>query len=291
VKSELLKSVFHPSDFSDASDVAFVHALKIALVTRARLNMLHVTPDRQRQREFDEFPGVRATLARWHLLPAGSPTSAIGKLGIRVSKVIASNDQPVAAALDFLASHPADLIVLAVRQRDGRMRWMDDRVGEPIARASGEMTLFIPQGVAGFVAHADGSVCVRNILVPIDSKPKAQPAVDAAEIMIRGLELHSGTLHLLHAGPAVEMPDVVVPRLPGWRAERIAVDGEPVETILQTAANVGADLIVMSTEGPHGFLDALRGSTSERVLRRSPCPVVSLPAEQWLSRVRQFWRN
>ena len=37
-----LESIFHPSDFSEASEVAFAHALKIALVAGAKLTMLHV---------------------------------------------------------------------------------------------------------------------------------------------------------------------------------------------------------------------------------------------------------
>jgi len=36
-------SVFHPSDFSEASEIAFAHALKIALMSRATLHMLHVS--------------------------------------------------------------------------------------------------------------------------------------------------------------------------------------------------------------------------------------------------------
>jgi nucleotide-binding universal stress UspA family protein len=39
------------------------------------------------------------------------------------------------------------------------------------------------------------------------------------------------------------------------------------------------NLIVMSTDGRNGFLDALRGSHSERVLRRIPCPLLAIPAE------------
>jgi nucleotide-binding universal stress UspA family protein len=35
----------------------------------------------------------------------------------------------------------------------------------------------------------------------------------------------------------------------------------------------------MSTDGRNGFLDALRGSHSERVLRRTPCPLLAIPAE------------
>jgi hypothetical protein len=37
-----LESIFQPSDFSEASEVAFVHALKIALVARAKLTLLHI---------------------------------------------------------------------------------------------------------------------------------------------------------------------------------------------------------------------------------------------------------
>jgi nucleotide-binding universal stress UspA family protein len=35
---------------------------------------------------------------------------------------------------------------------------------------------------------------------------------------------------------------------------------------------------VMTTEGPHGFLDALRGNTAARVLRDVRCPVLTLHA-------------
>jgi nucleotide-binding universal stress UspA family protein len=33
----------------------------------------------------------------------------------------------------------------------------------------------------------------------------------------------------------------------------------------------------MATQGHHGVLDALRGSVTERVLRRAPCPLLAVP--------------
>ena len=54
--------------------------------------------------------------------------------------------------------------------------------------------------------------------------------------------------------------------------------GEVVEQILQVAAERSADLIVMTTQGHHGFLDALRGSTTERVLHGARCPLLAVPA-------------
>jgi hypothetical protein len=55
-----LQSIFHPSDFSEASEVAFVQALKIALVTGAKLgcsmSMQVTVPNGKTS------PGVRDTL-------------------------------------------------------------------------------------------------------------------------------------------------------------------------------------------------------------------------------------
>jgi nucleotide-binding universal stress UspA family protein len=262
-----LASIFHPSDFSEASDIAFAHALRIALVTGARLDLLHVSSSGKS--DWLDFPAVRATLERWRLLPNGSSMGDLAKLGIDVNTIVIPGQNPIAASLDFLETHPADLIVLAVHQYEGRTRWMKQRVGEPIARGAGEMTLFIPQGARGFVASDDGAVSLRNVLIPIEA----------------------GTFYLLHAGDAAEVPVVGCRCPPGWAVTRLARPGDPAEVIVSTAESIAADLIAMTTEGPQGFLDALRGSTSERVLRRTPCPVMSLPADQWLSRMRRFWIN
>jgi nucleotide-binding universal stress UspA family protein len=282
-----LGSVFHPSDFSRASEIAFAHALRIALATRAGLNILHVDADHDA--DWSDFPGVRATLERWGRLAAGSPRRAVAELGIDVSKVIRSDDDPVKASLDFLATHPSDLIVLAVHQYEGRTRWLKERVGVPIARGAEEMTLFVPHGVQGFVAP-DGEVSLRNILIPVAREPRATPAIEAATLMVDALQLPSGTFHLLHVGSAIDSPSLELDNPPaGWDVKRLTIEGEPSEVILRTAGDIGADMIVMTTEGPHGFLDALRGSTSERVLRKTPCPVMSLPANAWSSRMRRFW--
>jgi nucleotide-binding universal stress UspA family protein len=275
-----VKSIFHPSDFSKASEAAFVHALKIALVARTKLTVLHVEASPSAQ--WQDFPGVRDTLERWKLIPKGSPKSAVGQLGIDVDKVIASNKDPVKACLGFLEQHPADLIVLAVRQHKGRMRWLEKSVGEPIACGAGQMTLFIPHDVDGFVSRQDGSISLRNILIPVTSKPRPQPSVEAAARLIRNLQLPAGIVTLLHVGPAAEMPSMKLPEDTHWTWNGVAKAGEPADTILQTATELGADLIVMTTDGPDGFLDGLRGTTSERVLRKARCPVVNLPVGSML---------
>ena len=146
----VLQHVFHPSDFSAASETAFAHALKAALVAKATLTIYHVSPDRKEN--WTEFPGVRQTLERWGILPKDSPKSAVPELGIKVKKVVAQDKDPVKAVLGFLEHHPSDLIVLATQQDKGRVQWLGNSVAKPVARKSRQMTLFIPTGVEGFVS-------------------------------------------------------------------------------------------------------------------------------------------
>lgn len=92
-----------------------------------------------------------------------------------------------------------------------------------------------------------------------------------------GLGCADTTVTLLHIGAEGSVPGAELPksRRSDWR--RMTRGGEPVEEILWAADEVSAGLIIMVTAGRHGFLDALRDSTTERVLRRSPCPILTVP--------------
>jgi nucleotide-binding universal stress UspA family protein len=271
-----IETIFHPSDFSEASAVAFEHALRLALVAKAELTMLHV--DSGNDSDWADFPGVRSTLERWGLILPGSAKSAVGDLGIKVQKVIATSHSPVTACVDFLEKHPADLVVLAVHQYEGNVRWQHKRVAAPIAHAAESMTLYLPEGVPGFVARKDGAISLRKILVPVARKPRPGPAIGAVDRLISNLGLPPGKVNLLHVGSSDDMPPMQIPAEPGWDWTVQVLEGEPVEVIVRTAAASQSDLIVMTTEGPHGFLDALRGNTAARVLRECRCPVLTLHA-------------
>jgi len=270
-----IESIFHPSDFSDGSAVAFAHALKIALVARAELNVLHVSESGGGH--WSDFPGVRQTLEQWHVLPPNSPRSAVPSLGISVKKVLTQSDDPVAASVGYLERNPTDLVVLATHQHDGRARWLTRSVAQPIAQQSHLMTLFIPFGLPGFVSRTDGSVTLRSVIIPAAADPKPDRAIDAACLLASVLEPDPVTFTTVHVGDAGATPAPTVEQRDGWTWNHLPRSGEPVETILAVAGEQGADLIVMTTKGRHGFLDALRGSTTEQVLRHARCPVLALP--------------
>jgi nucleotide-binding universal stress UspA family protein len=272
-----LTSIFHPSDFSPGDEGAFLHAVKLALGAKAELDILHANPD-AKEIDWDDFPSVRDALERWGLISQGSSKDEVRRLGIEVHKVKRSSDDPVRTILNYLAQHEPDLIVLATHQRCGLSRWINRSIAEPIARHSRLMTLFVPRRVVGFVSTENGSVRLQHVLVPVDHSPEPQHALDAAACVARALGCDKVHFTLLHVGDAGRAPQPELPLQPGWTFEPRSAAGDVVEQILDTSEDCDADLIVMPTLGRDGFLDALRGSTTEQVLRGARCPVLAVPA-------------
>lgn len=278
----IIQSVLHPTDFSESSLVAFHHALKAAMLSKSKLTLLHVSTDGTS--EWSNFPGVRDTLERWGELPKGSPKAAVGKLGIDPRKILADKGEPVEAVIRYLEKHPADLIVLSTSRRDGRIPWLGKSVSEPVTRKAGEMTLLIPGGVEGFVSAKDGSVNLNTILIPIARTPRPEPALKAAARFVRKFDRSEGTLVVLHVGTSNTMPALQFPEIPGWTWKKELRTGEVIEGIIKAAKEFEADLIVLATDGRNGFLDGLRGSHSERILRYGVAPLLTVPVGSRISR-------
>ena len=278
----LIQSVLHPTDFSEGSLVAFHHALKTAMLSRSKLTLLHVSTDKDL--EWSDFPGVRETLERWGALPKGSERAAVATLGIAASKVVAKDSEPVEAVIRYLEEHPIDLIVLSTSQREGHIPWLGKSVAAPVLRKSGEVTLLIPGDVEGFVRAEDGAVALNKILVPIARSPRPETALHVAARMAQRLQAPQGSFIVLHVGSSNTMPAVRFPEIPGWTWQKEVRSGEVIDGIVKSAREHDVDLIVMATDGRNGFLDGLRGSHSERVLRYGAAPLLTVPVGSRMSR-------
>jgi len=268
-------SILLPADFSAGSLTAFHHALKAAIIANAKLTILHLSPEAATA--WTDFSGVRETLERWGLLTPDSPKDAVPEMGIDVRTVVAPGGSPAKAVLGHLETNPTDLIVLSIQAHEGRATWLRQPLIEPIARKAEEATLFLPDTTPGFVSARDGSVSLERILIPIAAKPRPQSALAAAARLAVRLQRPRGTFILMHVGDKTTMPAVQCPEVPGWEWKKVMRTGDVIQGIADTVAKESADLIVMCTDGRNGFLDALRGSYSERVLRNAPCPLLTVP--------------
>lgn len=152
-------------------------------------------------------------------------------------------------------------------------------------------------------------ITIRTILVPIDFSDASAAALRYARALAQAF---GSALHLLHV--------VQDPYVQPWAAEALGVSlagvlerweqdalanlerllppaergalsvtcatrvGHPFVEILGYAADTHADLIVMGTHGRGPVAHMLLGSVTERVIRRAPCPVLTVrpapPAER-----------
>jgi len=271
--------ILHPTDFSRGSEVAFAHALKLSLVTKAELEILHV--DRHPEHvSWSDFLHVRETLMRWGLFPAGATEADVADLRISVYKDTVKGDQPLTSILRHLENRPAGLIVLASHHPTGLDRWLHKHIASEIARIARITALFVPHGSREFVNPENGQASLNQVLLPYDAKPRPQPAIDAVQELIALLQNGPATCHLLHVGPDdTSLPTPQVLQQANTRWETIRMEGNIVERILGFSREQRTSLIALTTQGHHGFLDILRGSVTDQVLSEAACPILAVPGE------------
>lgn len=66
----------------------------------------------------------------------------------------------------------------------------------------------------------------------------------------------------------------------GIAAKKIVLVGQPAETIIEQSKANDVDLIILGSHGRAGLTRLLMGSVAEAVLRKAPCPVLIVKAEE-----------
>jgi nucleotide-binding universal stress UspA family protein len=142
---------------------------------------------------------------------------------------------------------------------------------------------------------------LRRVLAPTDFSEHSHNALKYAVALA---EKFGAELHLLHVVQdiGILVPDLVTaapPMLPSvdqmTAAARNALDrlekdnqlgrlqvhkhvgqGQPFYEIIRLAREANIDLIVLGTHGRSGLKHVLMGSVSEKVVRKAPCPVLTV---------------
>jgi len=146
---------------------------------------------------------------------------------------------------------------------------------------------------------------IQSILVPTDFSEDARAAIDAA---VEWAAEFGAKIHIVHAyfvdvpavyggygGDFLLPADILEPireaaesavaevvadaSKRGVPVEGRATLGDASSTILVEAERLGVDLIVMGTRGLTGLKHVILGSTAERVVRKAPCPVLTVKAD------------
>ena len=135
---------------------------------------------------------------------------------------------------------------------------------------------------------------VRNIIVPIDFSKMSVQAIQIAKQLARRF---SASIHLAHVRQSNYTADFVAPafmtyeqvgeqtalkELEGVGSEcgvasascHVLGGAPPFDEICRLAQTVPADLVVMPTHGRTGLKHVFLGSTAERIVQHSSCPVL-----------------
>jgi nucleotide-binding universal stress UspA family protein len=142
---------------------------------------------------------------------------------------------------------------------------------------------------------------IRHILCPVDFSPPSAAALRYAVELAQRFDAEVTAVHAFHV-PAYAMPDGSFSLPVNWTQPVIesagreldefvaraphdnvvfhtrVVEGMPHARINETAAELGADMIVMGTHGRSGLSHLLLGSVAERVVRTASVPVLTIRA-------------
>ena len=141
---------------------------------------------------------------------------------------------------------------------------------------------------------------IKKILVPIDfsdySKSSLKYAANFANKFYAGITLIYVVEPVIYP-PDFSMGQIAIPSVnaewdlkakeeleklakqeipEGIKVSIILKTGKPFLEIIDTAAEEKVDLIIIATHGHSGVEHILFGSTAEKVVRKAPCPVLTL---------------
>ncbi len=185
-------------------------------------------------------------------------------------------DDTTDTLLDALSRLSPTLVVSGTHGKSGWLQLFSGSVAEGVARNVGVPTLIVPDVSRSFVDEHTGTSDLRRLLLPVGDAAAMRAGVRAAEALARLAAVTDIELVLLHVDDGRPAPEPeAVPA--SWRVVTQGAFGTLEDAVLAAATQLDACVIVMPTRGHDGVLDVLAGSHTERVVRRSRCPVLSVP--------------
>jgi len=291
-----IRRVLCPVDFSDFSRRALHHAAAIAEWYTAELHVLHAyvdiaplpVPLLAPEPAADVLDAVKAAVHAFVV------KADIGRPPIEIVR----DGDPVPAILDYARQSGADLIVMGTHGHTGFERALLGSTAERVLHKAACPVLTIPRG-----ADEPGSaerVRFCRVLCAVDFSSASLRALAHGMALAEESEAGLVLLHVLgmlsdedarsqghfriaeyvHARTddvRRQLAALVPDEVRAWCEVTELVElGSAAHGILSVANRENADLIVMGSQGRHGLGLALFGSTTQTVVRRATCPVLTV---------------
>lgn len=276
------RSILCGIDFSPASQAALACTALLAQAYQARVQVLHShhveLPAYLTEAQWDalqrELDAARAAVET-HMREAAA--ERLSGLAVPV-EYAAVDSPPVDGLLEAISSHRFDLVVLGSHGRSRLNRFLLGSVSAGVLRETTVPLLVARQ-------PQPGPAQVKHILCPVNYTPTAQAGLRAASSLAERLGVQLTLLHSLETGGDTEAERA---RLCEWAPAQIkaactfdtapVVKGPAADRIVQTAVDLGVDLIVVGGRSRPFLTASILGATTERVVRYAPCSVLTIIA-------------
>lgn len=292
-----IQRILCPIDFSDTSRDALKHALAIAKWYESSITALHVihVPLLLEPPILFAEPGIETASERRQssLEKLRDWLEPADRAGVKTEAIV-DEGPPATRILDRARTLGTDLIVIGTHGLSGFERFVVGSVAEKVLRKAACPVMTVPPAVV-----SDAKVPYTRLLCPVDF---SAPSIEALRFAVSLAQESDARLTILHVfdWPAddellveqFEAPEfkaviedrarerlegLVTPDIRVWCKPETRVGyGKPYRHILTTAETEGTDLIVMGVRGRNALDLALLGSTTNHVVRRAPCPVLTL---------------
>jgi nucleotide-binding universal stress UspA family protein len=270
-----VRNILHPTNLSSNNEAAFVHALRIAILNRANLRLLHVDPESKTRIVDAPIPSVRMTLEDWGLLPRGSHRDDVFKnFGVHVKKMLGDDPDVVRSIVNFRYLFPTDLMVLAIGSSETNRKTVS--MAELLARKANVTTLFVPEDRKHFVCPSSGAINLSRVLIPVDDSSDTQSVIEASVDALNWVTDTPVDATVLRLDNTDAAADLEIQSGRHWLRFRSAKDGKQHNEILLAADETSADLIVMMMEKHDSLLNSVRSTVTAKVIRKTPCPVLAV---------------
>jgi nucleotide-binding universal stress UspA family protein len=216
------------------------------------------------------------------------------------TEILVAAGQPAEEITRLAADRKVDLVIAATHGRSGLRRLLLGSVTARLMQTLPCPLLIVKSPSPESSAAPPAAFRLKRILVGCDFSPNAALAFENALSLAQEFEAELHLVHVieppiykdLQAFPAAadgELFQSLHERLKkrldrmlpeeacNWCAPQIALlEGLPDEEITRYALRRQVDLIVLGTRGQGVMEKIFVGSTTERVARRAPCPVLSV---------------
>jgi nucleotide-binding universal stress UspA family protein len=292
-----VEKLLFPTDFSEASNHALPHALEMVRKFQSEIIMIHVRtpfsgdPDQPEQQFFDD--GKYEEYVEREL---EKRSRNVGDED-RVRTVVRHNISAASSILEFVEEESIDMIVMGTHGRSALSHFFLGSVAERVVRHSRVPVLTVAPAKPGYRVNPSYEKVLATFDFSEHSRRAAQRAQGVAErfgahlqvLYVVEQEILPGYYETWRASISENLPEIAeearkslteVLGQDGLEDVEIRVevgsgDGKVYHEIAQFAQAQEVDLIVMGTHGLSGFEHMLLGSTTERLVRIAPCPVLT----------------